>query len=162
MQPSFKKWLSNLPFPFFRLRSLPKTPSLMADSVLLAPSGRVLLVRRGSEPYKGKQALPGGFVNIGETVENACRREIREETGVNIDEKQLQLIGVYSDPQRDPRGHIVSIAFAAILSEEVKPRAGSDAQGANWIDNWRDEDLAFNHSEIIADAKAKTLGEAGT
>jgi 8-oxo-dGTP diphosphatase len=134
--------------------NLPKTPSLMADCVLFDPQGRVLLIRRGSEPYKGLYALPGGFVDIGETVENACRRELHEESGVALGKQRLNLVGVYSDPNRDPRGHTVSIAYSASLSQAVEPNAGSDAQSAEWIDDWRKEDLAFNHAEIIADAEA--------
>ena len=81
--------------------SLPRTPLLSVDCVVIDASGRVLLVRRGQPPFKGMQALPGGFVEIGESVEQACRRELREETGVRAG--SLRLIGVYSDPRRDPR-----------------------------------------------------------
>ena len=74
----------------------------------------MLLIRRKHDPYAGCYALPGGFVEIGETVEAACRREAREETGIEVGE--LRLVGVYSDPSRDPRGHTVSVAYADVLS----------------------------------------------
>jgi 8-oxo-dGTP diphosphatase len=129
----------------------PKTPLLTTDCVIREKDGRVLLIRRKNEPFKGAYALPGGFVDIGETVEAACRREVREEAGLELGE--LRLLGVYSDPGRDPRGHTVSIAYLALLPGAPKPLAGSDAAAAEWVDNWRDRDLAFDHARIIADAE---------
>ncbi len=132
----------------------PPTPAVITDCVLFDGKGRILLVRRGSEPFKGLYALPGGFVDVGETVEDACRREVHEEAGVQINEP-LQLVGVYSDPRRDPRGHSVSIAYTTVLAEAQQPHAGSDAQGVEWVQDWKNEDLAFNHKAIIADTIAK-------
>ena len=83
----------------------PKTPALATDCVVIDAEERLLLIRRGHPPFKGKYALPGGFVDVGESVEDACRRELREETGVKAG--RLELIGVYSDPWRDPRGHVL-------------------------------------------------------
>ena len=102
--------------------SLPRTPALATDCVVFDPLGRVLLIRRAHEPRTGKYALPGGFVKLGETVDSACRREVMEETGIEITE--INLVGVYSDIDRDPRGHIVSVAFKAELMKEIMPRAG--------------------------------------
>jgi 8-oxo-dGTP diphosphatase len=116
------------------------------------PRQRVLLIRRGHEPCAGKHALPGGFVKIGETVESACRREVWEETGIEVAE--IALVGVYSEIDRDPRGHVVSVAFMTKLTNEIRTRAGSDAVSAEWV-NVRDIDLAFDHARIFADAKAK-------
>jgi 8-oxo-dGTP diphosphatase len=129
---------------------LPKTPLLTTDCVICDKAGRMLLIRRKNEPFKGAYALPGGFVDTGETVEAACRREVREETGLAVGE--LRLIGVYSDPRRDPRGHTVSVAFAAVLPEGPRPRPGSDAASAEWVEDWRREELAFDHAQIIEDA----------
>ena len=129
---------------------LPKTPLLTTDCVISDKTGRVLLIRRKNEPFKGAYALPGGFVEIGETLEAGCRREVAEETGLAV--SQLRLVGVYSDPRRDPRGHTVSVAFAAVLPEGPQPRAGSDAEGAEWVADWRDRKLAFDHGQIIEDA----------
>ena len=100
--------------------ALPKTPLLTTDCVICDQDGRVLLIRRKNEPFKGAYALPGGFVDIGETVEAACRREVLEEAGLTVGE--LQLVGVYSDPGRDPRGHTVSIAYLARLPRAPSPK----------------------------------------
>ena len=132
--------------------ALPKSPALTTDCVIFDGKSRVLLIRRGHEPYAGSYALPGGFVEIGETVENACRREVQEETGIEVD--QLRLVGVYSDPARDPRGHTVSVAFATVLSRAVTPRSGSDAASAEWVEDWRSVALAFDHAQILEDAEA--------
>ena len=80
--------------------ALPQTPALTTDCVIFDPVGRVLLIRRKHEPSAGSHALPGGFVKIGETVEAACRREVREEAGIEVSE--LTLVGVYSDLKHDP------------------------------------------------------------
>lgn len=127
----------------------PKTPLLTADCVVLDGEGRLLLVRRGNPPFKGKYALPGGFVEIGETVESAALRELREETG--IEGKIIRLIGVYSNPKRDPRGHTVSTAFL-IRPRSTKPKGGDDAASAAFVTEWRALKLAFDHNAIVADA----------
>jgi 8-oxo-dGTP diphosphatase len=130
---------------------LPPTPALTVDCVIYDPQGRVLLIRRKNQPFKGAYALPGGFVDIGETVEAGCRREVREETGLDVEE--LRLVGVYSDPARDPRGHTASAAFLALLEEVKTPTAGDDAAAADWVENWRAAPLAFDHAKIIEDAE---------
>ena len=131
---------------------LPKTPLLTADCVAVDAKGRVLLVRRGHPPFKGKHALPGGFVEIGETVEEACRRELMEETGVKAG--RLELLGVYSDPKRDPRGHTCAVVFLARIAR-ARPKAGDDAAAAEWVEDWSKLDLAFDHVRILRDAKRK-------
>jgi 8-oxo-dGTP diphosphatase len=135
--------------------ALPKTPLLTTDCVICDRDRRVVLIQRKNEPFKGAYALPGGFVDIGETVEAACRREVLEETGLTV--VNLQLVGVYSDPGRDPRGHTVSIAYLASLPAAPNPKAGSDAKAAEWIKDWRALDLAFDHAKIIADAEILKL-----
>jgi 8-oxo-dGTP diphosphatase len=132
--------------------AMPKTPALTTDCVIFDPASRVLLIRRKHDPYAWCYALPGGFVEIGETVEAACRREAREETGIEVGE--LRLVGVYSDPSRDPRGHTVSIAYATVLSAAASPRSGSDAASAEWIADRRKLRLAFDHSQILEAAEA--------
>jgi 8-oxo-dGTP diphosphatase len=112
--------------------------------------GHVLLVRRKYEPFKGSYALPGGFVEVGETVEDGCRRELKEETGLEVG--ALRLIGVYSNPNRDPRGHTCSIAYLARIGR-AEPRAGDDAAAAEWVADWRAEALAFDHAQILANAE---------
>jgi 8-oxo-dGTP diphosphatase len=123
-------------------------PALAADCVIFHGDA-VVLIRRGYDPYRGSYALPGGAVEIGETVEDACRREMREEIGLDV--RNLRLIGVYSKPDRDPRGHTVSIAFLAD-ADISKMQAGSDAASAEVVENWRELQLAFDHRDIIEDA----------
>jgi len=131
--------------------ALPITPALTTDSVIYDPAGRVLLIRRKNEPFKGAFALPGGFVDIGETVEAACRREVREEVGLEVGD--LKLVGVYSDPRRDPRGHTVSVAYLTRLPRALAPTAGDDAEAAQWVADWRKLTLAFDHAQILDDAE---------
>lgn len=123
-------------------------PALAADCVIFHGDA-VVLVKRKYNPFKGQYALPGGAVEIGETVEDACRREMREETGLDV--RNLRLIGVYSKPDRDPRGHTVSIAYLAD-ADVSKIKAGSDAATAEVVETWRDVGLAFDHRDIIEDA----------
>jgi 8-oxo-dGTP diphosphatase len=130
--------------------AMPKTPLLTTDCVICDNERRVLLIRRKNEPFKGACALPGGFVEVGETTEAACRREVLEETGLAVNE--LHLVGVYSDPRRDPRGHTVSIVYLTLLPHAPRPQAGSDAEAAEWVKDWRSRALAFDHAKIIADA----------
>jgi 8-oxo-dGTP diphosphatase len=128
----------------------PKTPLLAADCVVFDTRGRVLLVRRKFAPFRGHYALPGGFVEIGETVEDAARRELMEETGVKAG--RLRLVGVYSDPKRDPRGHTCSAVFLA-TAPRAKPKAGDDAAEVEWVADWTKVDLAFDHAKILTDAR---------
>ena len=119
----------------------------MVDVVIPSREG-VVLIRRGSEPFEGRWALPGGFVDVGETVEQAAAREVAEETGLNIE--LARLVGVYSDPERDPRGHNVSVAFLArVLSGELS--AATDASEVSTLDPSTVE-LAFDHRKIVEDA----------
>jgi 8-oxo-dGTP diphosphatase len=127
----------------------PKTPPLAADCVVFDREGRLLLIKRGHAPFKGRYALPGGFVEIGETVEDAALRELKEETG--IDGKIVRLIGVYSDPKRDPRGHTVSAAFL-VRPRSTKVQGGDDAASAAFVEDWRGLKLAFDHNAILKDA----------
>jgi 8-oxo-dGTP diphosphatase len=131
--------------------ALPKTPALTTDCVIFDPDARVLLIRRGRPPFAGSYALPGGFVEIGETIEQACRREALEETGIKVE--PLRLVGVYSDPKRDPRGHTISVAFGTVLPRAIVPRSSSDAASAEWVADWRSVELAFDHRHILADAE---------
>jgi 8-oxo-dGTP diphosphatase len=126
----------------------PETPKLMVDVVVPSEDGRILLIRRASDPYEGQWALPGGFAEVGETLEEAAVREAGEETGLTVD--IVRLVGVYSDPDRDPRGHNVSCAYLA-RAREGEPSAASDAAEVSFLDP-STVDLAFDHDRIIADA----------
>ena len=92
-------------------------PMLTADCVVVRPGSEVLLVRRGGEPFKGCWALPGGFMEMDETIEHCAVRELEEETGLRFAERDLRLIGVYSAPGRDPRGRTVTAAFRVEIGE---------------------------------------------
>ncbi len=127
----------------------PKTPALTTDCVVFDARRRVLLIRRGRPPFKGRYALPGGFVDVGEAVEDACRRELLEETGVKV--RKLELVGVYSAPGRDPRGHTCSVAFLARVGA-ADAKAGDDAAAAEWVADWSKLQLAFDHATILRDA----------
>ncbi len=127
----------------------PKTPALSVDCVVFDRAGRLLLIQRAKPPFKGRYALPGGFVDVGETVEAAALRELKEETG--LDGNGVQMIGVYSDPGRDPRGHTVSVAFR-VRVRSTKAVGGDDAASAAFVKDWQAVDLAFDHANIVADA----------
>lgn len=135
----------------------PVTPLLAVDCVVLDPEDRVLLIRRGHEPFRGQYALPGGFVEVGETVEDACRRELLEETGVKLG--KLTLVGVFSDPARDPRGHTVAVSFLS-RARSLKAVAGDDAAAVEWVANWQRLDLAFDHKKILREAMRLTAAAA--
>ncbi len=134
-------------------RFIPKTPLLTVDALIIY-EGKLVLIKRKNPPYRDHFALPGGFVEVGEAVEEAVVREAKEETGLDI--KPIKLLGVYSDPTRDPRGHTVSICYLAIGRGKLK--AGSDAKGAMLFGLNEIPRLAFDHNKIIEDAKSDING----
>ena len=127
--------------------------SVTADAVLFAErDGQiyVLLIRRGNEPYKGCWAFPGGFLEMDETVAHCAERELEEETGIQL--TGMQLVGIYSDVERDPRGRVITAAYAA-MTTMPEATAADDAAAAQW---WPLNDLptlAFDHDKILVDAK---------
>ena len=127
-------------------------PMLTADCVVLR-NGEVLLIRRGNEPYRGCWALPGGFMEMDETIEHCAARELQEETGLQVAEHDLRLVGIYSTPGRDPRGRTVTAAYAMHLSDNRQAHAGDDAAEARWWPLTALPPLAFDHAEIITDAQ---------
>jgi len=124
-----------------------ENPSLTVDGILVSPQG-ILLIRRKNQPYAGQFALPGGFVNVGERVEEAVRREMQEETGLITE--IIRLSGVYSDPDRDPRGHTVSLVYV-LKKIGGKLIAGDDASEARFFPIDELPVLAFDHLKIIQD-----------
>jgi 8-oxo-dGTP diphosphatase len=139
-------------------------PALTADVAAFrigAAGLELLLVRRGSPPYLGMWALPGGFVEKDEPLASAALRELREETGIAPD-GALQLVGAYGDPGRDPRGWTVTVLFAVALgdAEPAEPSAGDDAAEAGWHAVSSLPELAFDHSRLAADAAAWAAGRS--
>jgi 8-oxo-dGTP diphosphatase len=127
----------------------PRTPALAVDALIVDPARGVVLIRRANPPFQGSWALPGGFVEVGETCEAACVREAREETGLDVE--PVQLVGVYSTPDRDPRGHTVSPVYLCRVAGG-KAEAGDDASEARWFSDLTGVELAFDHARVLADA----------
>jgi 8-oxo-dGTP diphosphatase len=128
-----------------------RKPALATDGILVK-DGKILLVKRGKGPFKGYHALPGGFVEYGETVEEAVVREVKEETALKTE--VVRLLGVYSDPERDPRGHVISVVWELrLLGGKLK--AGDDAAEAVWVDGDRLPEMAFDHLEILKNSLKK-------
>ena len=122
----------------------------------------VLLIRRGEAPFQGAWALPGGFVRVGDTfddqgegLEDAARRELHEETGLDLQHAWLEQVGAFGAPHRDPRMRIISVAYTALLRPSLadQVRAGSDASDARWFPIAGLPDLAFDHADILTAAQ---------
>lgn len=131
---------------------VPPGPAATVDVVILLPDDRVVLVERRFPPPGW--ALPGGFVEVGETLEAAAVREAREETGLEV--ALTDLVYVYSDPRRDPRRHTLSAVFLG--RADGAPRGGDDAAEARAF-AWTalPSPIAFDHAEILADARRLLL-----
>lgn len=140
-------------------------PSVTVDLIVYIEGEGLLQVKRGNYPYKDCWALPGGFLDVGtENTVHAAIRELKEETSLDLTEDQLTLVGVYSDPDRDPRDHVVSIVYAVDLpvkyAKQVK--AGDDAKETRFVQlnsspvtgdpmYSKEPPMAFDHDKIVAD-----------
>jgi 8-oxo-dGTP diphosphatase len=126
---------------------------------------QVLVITRANEPFRGRPALPGGFLREGEDIPDAAVRELAEETGLDGNHLHLEQLKAYGAPGRDPRGRVVSVAFLAIMPDLPLPTAGSDASSAAWapVDKVRGT-LSFDHDDILDDAveRARTRLEFTT
>lgn len=121
----------------------------------------VLLIERGHDPYAGMWALPGGFIDIDEPLEDAATRELAEETGIRAPE--LILAGVYGKPGRDPRGRTISIVYRAVVwKDSCVPRGGDDAKRAEWFPLAELPPMAFDHLQIVQEVSQKWRREVKT
>lgn len=130
-------------------------PSVTVDIILVSKNNSVLLIQRGGEPFKDQWAIPGGFIEMDESLEDACRRELEEETGLNVD--KLTQFKAFGDVGRDPRGRTISVIFYSFQDEETIPRAGDDASNARWFPLTHLPDLAFDHEQILDEFKKEIL-----
>lgn len=136
-----------------------RNPAPTVD-VILQRDSKVLMMRRKKDPFRGQLALPGGFVNEGETVENAMKREAMEEMSLEVE--PIDILGVYSDPKRDPRKHIMTVVFVGIIAGG-SGKAGDDAASLEWVDlaDIERQQIAFDHAMILRDYK-KWKASGGT
>ncbi len=136
-------------------------PWVTVDVVLLAPVAagqdgwRVLLIERGRPPFQGQWALPGGFVEPFEPLEQAARRELFEETG--LEPERLEQLYTFGAPGRDPRGWTISVAYLAVVGREeaegFRPQAADDAANVAWFDLHALPALAFDHADMLDHAR---------
>ena len=137
-----------------------RNPIPTVDTIIQKYS-QILVIRRKKEPFKGLFSIPGGFVNEGERVEDAAKREVKEETSLDIE--LVDILGVYSEPNRDPRGHMMSTVFIGEISpnNKVEALAQDDAAEIKWmnLEELGNTSFAFDHKKIISDYKKwKRLG----
>jgi len=123
--------------------------------VVVVKNNTILLIKRLKDPFKDCWALPGGFVDENEDLEVAAKRELMEETNVKVD--SLQQIGAFGKPYRDPRGHMVSVAYCTKVAEETIAVAADDAKEAYWFPINDLPELAFDHKKIIEEALTKQM-----
>ena len=128
-------------------------PAVTAECVVITKENepQVLLIQRGNEPFKGCWAFPGGFMNMDETTEQCAVRELEEETGLKVTE--IKQIGAYSRVDRDPRGRTITVAYLAIIDKVENVKGLDDAAKAQWFPLSDLPKLAFDHEEIMKDAK---------
>ncbi len=136
-------------------------PAITADCVVFGLDNvdlKVLLIQRGQEPFRGEWALPGGFAEVGESLDDTARRELEEETGLSG--VFLEQLYTFSDPDRDPREHVITVAYYALTNlSDHRVRAATDASRAAWFDLDDVPRLAFDHDLILATAYERLRGK---
>ena len=127
-------------------------PAVTGDCIVITKEvdAKVLLIQRADEPYKGRWAFPGGFLNMDETTEQCAIRELEEETGLKVND--VHQIGAYSKVDRDPRGRTITVAYLAIIDSPISVLGQDDAAKAEWWPLSALPQLAFDHNDIINDA----------
>jgi 8-oxo-dGTP diphosphatase len=131
-------------------------PAVTVDAILVSRmQNSVLLIERGRDPFRGKWAMPGGFIEMDEELETACKRELEEETGLRVGE--LKQFRAYGGVNRDPRHRTISVVFYAFTEEEQDVFAGDDAAVAQWFSIDQLPDLAFDHALILAEFISQVL-----
>lgn len=128
--------------------------SVTTDSVIFFSNNdeqKVLLIKRKSDPFKGKWALPGGFLEDEEPLETGAKRELKEETGLEID--RLTQLRAFGRPGRDPRGRTISVVFYGKVDSEEKVKGADDADEAQWFSLKELPELAFDHDRVLTEAR---------
>jgi 8-oxo-dGTP diphosphatase len=131
-------------------------PSVTVDIAIVTREvrPRVLLIRRKHPPFAGQWALPGGYINMDESLEESARRELLEETGIKV--ARLEQVHTFGDPGRDPRGRTITVVYLARIDfAQVKARAADDAAAVGWYHLDRPPRLAFDHREILAKVRKR-------
>jgi 8-oxo-dGTP diphosphatase len=131
-------------------------PALTTDVAVIASGAgghSVLLIQRANDPFAGRWALPGGFLEPRELLEHCARRELREETGLEVG--ALEQLGAYDTPGRDPRGWIISVVYVARVGEELAVAGADDAADARWFGLGELPQLAFDHDRVLGDARER-------
>ncbi len=136
-------------------------PALTVDCVVFGLDEedlKVLLIKRALEPFQGRWALPGGFVRMDESLEDAARRELQEEAGIRP--SHLEQLYTFGEPGRDPRGRVVTVAYFALVKlSEHRVHAATDAKEVAWFSVWDAPRLAFDHADILGVALARLKGK---
>lgn len=125
-------------------------PAMTVDIAILFPADKgheILLIERGQEPFKGAWALPGGFLDMDEELQDAAARELEEETGLK--NLALKEVGVFGKIGRDPRGRTITVVYLAMLDHKPQAKAGDDASNVGWFPLDQPPELAFDHSDIL-------------
>ena len=139
--------MTNLPYQYEYPR-----PAVAVDLIVLRPikdSKQILLIERKNNPFQGCWALPGGFLDENETLEQGAARELMEETGVRVENSELKQLKAYSDPKRDPRTRVISVVFHVAVPSDTDVIAGDDAAQAKWYSVDSLPKLAFDHDQIV-------------